>query len=364
MKGKAAVYSQVGSPFEIKEFPLPEVEPDAVLVKVTLANICGSDLHIWRGEFPGPKLPGVMGHEMVGTVYELGKNIGTDSIGQPLAVGDRVVYPYWKTCGRCFACISGDFGACPNKFPFRTGGTVDEPPHFLGAYAEYYYVSPGQPIFKVPDEVSDEMAAPANCALAQVLFGLSRVGVRVGDYVVIQGAGGLGINSVAVAREMGASKIIVIDRLKPRLEMAEAFGADHTISLEEYPDSRERIGKIRELTAGRSADVVVEVAGVPQVIPEGVSMLRFGGRYLIMGSINMGQNTEISPASLIMRNSRLVFVGFYEPWAIVRALDLLSRTRGKYPFDRILSHKFKLSDINEAFKQADAGKVIRASLVP
>jgi len=364
MKGKAAVCSGISSPFEIREFPISEVEPDAVLVKVTMANICGSDLHIWHGEIPGPKLPGVLGHEMVGTVYELGKNIKTDSIGQPLSVGDRVVYPYWKTCGRCFTCISGDFVACTNKFPFRSGGTVDDPPHFLGAYAEYYYVSPGQPIFKVPDELSDEVVAPVNCALAQVIFGLSRVGVTVGDYVVIQGAGGLGINSVAVAREMGASKIIVIDKLKPRLDMAEAFGADHTINLEEYPDAKARIAKIREITSGRSADVVVEVTGVPQVISEGAGMLRFGGRYLIMGSISLGQNAEISPASLIMRNSRFVFVGFYEPWAIVRALDLLRRTMSKYPFHQILSHKFKLSEINEAFKQADAGKVIRASIVP
>lgn len=364
MKGKAALFTAAGSPMEIVEFPLPVVEPDAVLVKVALANICGSDLHIWRGEFAAGPMPTILGHEMTGTIYELGSNIKTDSAGQPLAVGDRVVYPYWKTCGRCRACTSGHTAACPNKYPFRTGRPATEPPHFVGAYGEYYYVVPGQHIFKVPDELSDEIVAPVNCALSQVLFGLSKVGVNLGDTVVIQGAGGLGLNAIAVAREMGAGQIIVIDALEERLKLAQTFGADHLVNIKEHGTAKERVGRIRELTSRRNADVVVEVAGVPEAITEGIGMLAIDGRYLIMGNISFGQSAAVDPLTMIIRHIKLVGVGFYEPWAIAKALDLLRRTKDKYPFHRILSHRFKLEEINEAFQQADQGNVIRATVLP
>ncbi|MBF8264831.1 MAG: Alcohol dehydrogenase zinc-binding domain protein [Dehalococcoidia bacterium] len=365
MKGKAAIFIKAGKPMEIVEYPLPKVQPGAMLVKVKRANICGSDVHMVQGGFSwgGPELPHIIGHEMVGEVYELGAGLTSDSTGQPLKVGDRVTYCYFRPCGRCYACLHGQSHACAETLA-RLGMTSAEPPHFLGAFAEYYYIYPDQVVYKVPDELSDELVAPANCALSQVLYGLHEVHVETGDTVVLQGAGGLGINAIAVAREMGAGMVIVVEQHPERIKLAKAFGADYIVDINEFPTPRERTGQVRRLTQGRGADVVAELTGIPQVAREGIGMVRMGGRYLWIGNINPGKMVEIDPSAVILGNRTIVGTGRYAPWALYRALDFLKRTKDKYPFESVLSHSFKLEDINAAFEMAVKGKVTRASIVP
>ncbi|MDP6510203.1 MAG: zinc-binding dehydrogenase [Dehalococcoidia bacterium] len=362
MNGRLAVFQEPGKPFEIQERPLPPLEPGAILVKITLANICGSDLHMWRGHMkiatPGPW---VLGHEMVGRVFAVGAGVESDSAGQPLDEGDRVVYSYYLPCMRCYNCLHGHTAACPNRFPSWWLSAVT-PPHFNGAYGEYYYLAPGQAVFKIPDELSDDMVAPLNCALSQMVYSLHQVGVKWGDSVVIQGAGGLGIYASAIAKDMGADQVVVIDKFEERLKLASQCGADHLINLDELSSSKQRISRIRELTGGWGADVVVEVTGNPQAVAEGIPMVRQGGSYLWVGNINRGKTLEFDPSLLVNANRRVVGVATYEPWALQKALDFLKRTRGKYPFDHILSHKFTLDNINAAFEQADRGEVTRAAI--
>lgn len=363
MKGKAAVFVKPGKPMEIVEYDLPKVEQGAILVRVTRANVCGSDVHIVKGEFGwgGPDQPRIIGHEMVGRVHELGAGVTSDSAGQPLKAGDRVTYCYFYPCGRCYACLHGQSHACPHTLA-RMGLTSTDPPHFFGAFAEYYYIQPGQHVYKVSDELSDEVVAPANCALSQVFYGLHRTGISAGDTVVIQGAGGLGINAIAVAREMGAGTVIVIEQHPERIKLAKAFGADHILDIGQLTTPRDRIGKVRQLTQGRGADVVAELTGVPQAAREGIGMTRMGGRYLWIGNINAGKTVEIDPSAVILGNRTIVGSGTYEPWALYRVLDFLRRTKGKYPWDQVLSRSFKLEEINTAFELAMQGKVTRATI--
>lgn len=365
MNGKAAVFTGVGEPMEVREFPLADPEPGAIIVRVTLANVCGSDLHIWRGhaQLAVGAGPWILGHEATGRVYALGKGVATDSAGAPLKEGDRVVYMYYAPCGRCYQCLHGQRAACPSRFP-SWWLSASTPPHFNGAYAEFYYVAPGQAVFKVPDELSDDFVAPVNCALSQMVYSLDQVGVRWGDTVVIQGAGGLGIYATALAKDMGAHRVLVIDRYEDRLKLAQAFGADQVISVDALATPRERIGRVRELTAGVGADVVVEVTGNPQAAAEGMPMVRQGGSYLWVGNINRGKTIEFDPSLVVMANRRVVGVATYEAWALQKGLDFLLRNRQKYPFDRILSHKYPLEEINCAFEDSDRGLVTRAALVP
>ena len=116
-RGKAAVFLGPGKPFEIRELPLPDVEPDAVLIRISLANVCGSDLHFWRGDAPLrlPEDGWIYGHEMTGRVARLGARVKTDSLGRPLKEGDRVAYTYFYPCGRCHACLNNEPAACPAK---------------------------------------------------------------------------------------------------------------------------------------------------------------------------------------------------------------------------------------------------------
>ena len=362
MRGRAAMFTTPRGHMEVRDVTLPTIEPDGILVRVSMANICGSDLHIWRGDTPLRPGHHIIGHEMVGRAAELGRHITTDSQGQPLAVGDRVTYPYFYFCGRCYACLEGYRSACVNmmRTPYQMGDVFIS----MGAYAEYYYLRPGHYVFKVPDALSDAMVSPVNCALSQVTYGLQRVGLRLGQSIVIQGAGGLGIYAAAVARDMGASQIIVIDRVEPRLQMATAFGADHLINLNTFDTEEKRVRHVRELTHGWGADVCVEVVGSPAVIPEGIRMLKNGGHYLIMGSINPKQTAPLEAGRIVFGRITLVALATYEPWVIPQALDFMRRNKIRYPFDRLISHTFPLSAINEAFQQANAGAVIRASIVP
>jgi L-iditol 2-dehydrogenase len=367
--GKAAVFFGPGRPFEIREFALPEVEPDAVLIRVSLANVCGSDLHFWRGDAP-LRLPAdgwIYGHEMTGRVAKLGARVKTDSLGRPLHEGDRVAYTYFYPCGRCHACFANQPAACPAKIERPLGPS--QFPHFHGAFAEYYYLRPRGAIFLVPDALPDELVAPVNCALSQVIFGLGRAGLRFGDSVVIQGAGGLGIQAAAVAKDMGAATVIVIDQLAGRLELALAFGADHTINLKAVTDRRERVNLVRKWTGGVGADVACDFVGFPEVITEGIEMLRSGGTYLEIGTISRGAKVELEPSLLVWGSKTIVGVIQYDPGTIARALDFLVRNRARWPFDRLISHTYPLEKINQAFADSEwhakeTTSITRAALAP
>jgi len=352
--GKAAVFFDTGKPFEMREYPVPDPEPDAIVVRVTSAGICGSDLHVWRGDIrvammgPGPR---ILGHEMTGHVHKLGANVTTDSQGQTLKEGDRIVYPYFFPCRRCYQCLRGEFAACPTRYP--PPAVSDNPPHFTGAYAEYFYMKTAAFVFKVPEELPDEMLTPVNCALSQVIFSLRKARLSMGDTVVIQGAGGLGVNATAVARDMGAGRIIVIDGVPERLKLAQACGADDVIDLSEAPSPMDRTSKVMGMTGGRGADVVMEVVGLPAVLPEGIQMVRSGGTYLEVGCISLGQTVAIDPSGLVWGNKNVICANMYDPWILPVALDFLRRNKDRFPLAQVVSHKFALEKIDEAFQQAE-----------
>jgi threonine dehydrogenase-like Zn-dependent dehydrogenase len=366
LTGRAAVSLGPGIPIEIREYPVLPPQPDQIVVRVTMASVCGSDLHMWRGEMPNLGQGAIVpGHEMAGVVHALGAAWRTDSLGRPLAEGDRVTYSFFNPCGKCWACLTNT-GRCPNRYALRA--PADEPPHFHGAYAEYHVVKPGQWVFKIPPSLPDELVAPVNCALAQVLYALHRIGVWLGDTVLIQGAGGLGLYATAVAKEMGAGQVIVVDRIRDRLALAREFGADLTIDLTETPERADRVELVRRATEGRGADVALEVAGVPSVVQEGLEMLRFGGRYCLVGNIVPGAEGTIVPHDIVRASRDVLGVVGYEAWAIPRALDFLVRTRGRRPYDKLVSHRYPLEEINQAFLDSEwahgQGKVTRAVVVP
>lgn len=367
MKGKAALLVGVGGPFEIREFPLPEVEPGAILVKISMSSICGSDIHIYKGERPAfiasKENPILFGHEAVGRVYRLGRDVKTDFTGNPLREGDRVTFSYFNPCGHCWNCMNG-LAACPNRHRFRKA--PEEFPHFTATYGEYYYLRPGQWVYKVPEELSDEAVAPVNCALSTVTYALSQVGIGFGGSIVVQGAGGLGLSAMAVAKDMGAAEVIAVERVAERLNMAKSFGADHLIGLDKYPTAEERIKKVIEITKGRGVDLVVELMGGPEGIPEGIKMLTPGGTYLLVGMISgkIAFKGEIDGAEFSFQGKKLWGCATYKPWVIPKVLDFMVRTKAKYPFDKLISHKFKLEDIEKALNLGAEGKVIRAAIAP
>lgn len=365
--GLVAYFTGVRQPFAIGEYPVPEPEPGAALVKIRLANVCGSDLHAWRGDYDltrGQKPPYCLsiGHEMTGEITKLGDGVTHDTAGQPLAVGDRVVYQYFCPCGTCKACRRGKTPRCATGMRYRFPPT--EWPHFTAAYGQYFYLRPGQAVFKVPDNVPDDLAGPANCALSQVIDGLERGKVGLGDTLVIQGAGGLGIMATAVAKERGVSQIVIIDSVESRLELASEFGADVTMNMNEFKTSEDRIKRVKELTNGDGADAVIELVGKGAVVREGIAMLGSGGDYLMIGNINQKERSELEPADLVHGGKTLHGLMWYRPESLQKALTLLSTRAEKYPFHKILSHKYPLTEVTRAFEEQDTGAVQRSALLP
>ncbi len=364
--GRAAVFRGVGVPLEIKEYPVPDPEPGAAVVRMSLANVCGSDLHTWRGDLDparrGRALPIHQGHEGTGRIAALGQGIIRDSYGAPLSVGDRVVFAYFFPCGHCRACLNGREWTCPNRMHYRAT-SCDEWPHFKGTFGDYFYLYPNHIVLRVPDSLSDEVVAGVNCAMAQVTCGWDLANVGSGETVVIQGAGGLGLYAIAVARERGAGKIIVVDGVRERLEVAAMFGADDFVDLQDLPTSEQRIRRVRELTEGFGADVVMEVGGFPRITEEGLQMVAPGGRYVEIGNISPGLVYSADPSLWVTQNITIYGNNHYSRKHLHDALSLLARTQTRYPFDKIVSHKFPLDQVNEAFAQQDRGAITRSSLV-
>lgn len=351
--GRLAFVREPKLPFEIEEFAVLPPEPDQILVKISSAGVCGSDVHMWRGEVPFlTALPAAAGHEMVGRVAALGSERRKDSLGRPLSEGDRVAYAYFTPCGECWPCVNGNVG-CPNRYAQRKTLAVTDPPHFHGAFGDYYYLRRNQWVFKVPDELPDDVIVPVNCAASQVAYGLDRARIRLSDVVVIQGLGGLGIQACALARDLGAGQVIGVDRIPERLELARTFGATATVDLAEFPTAEGRVEEIRRLTDGNGADAVIEVAGTPIVVPEGIEYLRPGGRYVLIGNVVAGAATPFVPHDIIRTPKKLIGVVTYDRWVIPRVLDWMARRLDAYPFHQLVADTFPLEEITQAFEASD-----------
>jgi D-arabinose 1-dehydrogenase-like Zn-dependent alcohol dehydrogenase len=364
--GRAAVYERRGEPMRIREFPLPEPRTGSILVRLSAANICGSDLHTWHeaeaGLMPNLRLPVIWGHEMAGRVAALGEGVERDSAGAELHVGDRIVYKDMRPCFHCRACARGKFTACPTLWSHRVPDAAS-PPYFGGAFAEYYYLVSTFAVYRAPDELSDVLMAGVNCALSQVIYGLEQARFRYGDTLAIQGAGGLGIYMSALAKQMGAARVIVIDGVRQRLEVARAFGADETIDLSDVTTAEERIALVRELTDGWGADVVAEVSGAAAAWPEGIAMVGRGGVYLTMGAIVSGQECSLEPPNVIRPSKRVIGVAHFDRDTLRKALQFLVTTRETYPYHLLTGDQYPLDAINDAFADADARRTTRAAIV-
>ncbi|MGF1472752.1 MAG: zinc-binding dehydrogenase [Rubrobacteraceae bacterium] len=362
MKGRVAAL--VGpEEVTVKEFEVPEPEPGAVLARVRRANLCGSEVHIYHFHHPLIR-ECVLGHEFVGEISALGEGVETDYAGNPVAVGDRVIAPYFLTCRKCPACLQGDFNLCQKAYAFWSQPPEEEP-HFTGAFSTHYYIHPDQYFYKVPDDLPDEVVAGANCGLSQVLFGLHQIGLSTGDSLVIQGAGGLGLYAAAVGKDMGA-QVIVVEGIPQRIDLARRFGAESIVDLQEHETPEERVEQVEALTGGYGADVVLEVAGVPAAFVEALQFARPGGKIVQIGTVNIGKENEVSIAPGLITRKNLQVQGFvrYHPWHLHKSLRFLERKHRDHPFDELTDREYALEDVGEAIELEEAKQVARPAVVP
>jgi threonine dehydrogenase-like Zn-dependent dehydrogenase len=240
---------------------------------------------------------------------------------------------------------------------------AQEDPHFLGGFAEYCYILPGTWILKLPPELSDEEATPLNCGVATMVSVTQAAEIQMGDAVVIQGLGLLGLYGAAMAKARGARCVIGLDSVASRLKVAKKFGADHVIDVGLVP-AQSVIDEVRKLCRPDGADAVIEVCGVPQVIPQGLQMLRTGGRYVLGGLVNPNADVTIDANMLVKRWITMRGVHNYHPRHLIQALEFVRSNRGRFPFKEIVDSKFALKDLDAAFKKASERSVLRAAIIP
>jgi alcohol dehydrogenase len=337
---KAAVFVAPGR-IELQERPVPDIGPTDALIKVTTTTICGTDVHIMKGEYP--VRPGlIIGHEPVGVIAALGSGVSGYLPGQRVIVG--AITP----CGQCHSCLDGDRAQCGSGngrgFPhalggWRFGNTID------GCQAEYVRVPfAAANLTPVPDHLSDEQVLMCPDIMSTGFGGAERGGIRIGDTVVVFAQGPIGLCATVGARLMGASRIIAIDGIPERLAMARRFGADIALDYHEI----DPVEAVAEITDGRGADVAIEALGTQATFESALRVLRPGGTLSSLGVYSGKLSVPLDAIAAGLGDHTLVTTlcpGGKE--RMRRLLSVLSSER--VDLRPLVTHRFKLEQIVEAY---------------
>lgn len=362
---RCAVMAAFHAPIQVRDYPLPrELKPGELLIHVELAGVCGTDVHLHQGQLKVP-LPLVLGHETAGRVAALGSGETKDWLGKPLRVGDRVSFTVGRPCNQCRYCrVHRLPSRCVGRKAYGVNTPCEQPPHLLGGYGQYHFLHADTSVFKLADDLPSEAVVGAGCALVTAVHGFELLQLRWAQSVVIQGAGPVGLASLAVAKEAGARPAIVIGGPRDRLERCRRFGADLTIDIDEIPDPARRRQMVLDMTDGLGADVVVECVGMPVAVAEGWDLCRDGGKYLMLGHYGDAGPTMLNPH--VITRKELTVLGSWgsgpEHWAV--ALEFLRTRRERYPFHELITHRFKLDQVNEALDAVAKWQTGKAVVLP
>lgn len=357
---KAAVYMAPGEPMRLQEFAVPELKGSEVLVRVRCTTICGSDLHTFFGRRKSPA-PSVLGHEMVGDIAALGPDGARDVDGTLLAVGDRVTWSMVWSCGECFYCTHSLAPKCERLLKF--GHEALRPGlNLIGGFAELCFLPERTAICRLPANVPDEVASPANCATSTVAAVIRHAGPLADANVVIYGAGMLGLTACAMAKQECAAQVIAVETDPRRAELARRFGAGQI--LDGRVGKTDLVRAVKELTAGRGAEFVLEFTGVPEAMEAGVDLLRFGGRFVMAGATFPSRPIALDAEQVVRRMIRLQGVYNYEAQDLKAAVTFLSAAVERFPFAELVGRSFRLEEIQAAFEYAEQVKPPRVALRP
>jgi len=359
----AAVMPAPHVPVEVREFAEPAIEPGAALLRTTFSEVCGTDVHLWHGRLAGVPYPIIPGHVSVGIVAKLrGEMRGVD--GARIGEGDRLVFfDVHRTCGRCRACtVARTPTRCEKR---RVYGITDSAADGLfGGWAEAIYLEPGVAAAHLPANVPDEAYIGGGCGLITAVHIIERAALALGDTVLVQGTGAVGLSAIALARLSGASKVIAIGAPPDRLELAERMGADIAIDLQQTTLAS-RLEQVLAASGGAGVDVAIEAAGSARAVEEAPSLIRDGGRYVIAGHYTDAGPSSINVHQQINRK-HLEIRGCWgsEVAHFVRALRVLEAHHRTIPWQAIGARTYQLGQVNQALADAEAMRLPKALVKP
>ena len=357
---KAAVFREVGKPLEIEDVEISKPGPREVLVRTAAAGVCHSDLHFVEGLYPA-KLPIVLGHESAGIVEEVGEQVSY------VKKGDHVITCLSAFCGECEYCLTGHMSLCDNP-DLRRG--PDEEPRLakagaamtqfanLSSYAEMMLVHE-HALVKVREDMPLDRAALIGCG---VITGVGAVfhnaKVEPGMDVAVIGCGGVGLSAVNGAAIAGAGRIIAVDTVGSKLNLAKQFGATHVIDA----SNQDMVGEVRELTGG-GVHHAIECIGLKATAENAFRMIRPGGTATIVGMIPVGTKIELHGPEFL-REKRIQGSSMGSNRFRVdmpRLVDFY--LNGKLHLDEMISQRIELKDINQAFEDMKSGSVARSVIM-
>ena len=347
---RAALLSKLGH-FDIKEYPIPELGDDDILVRVEGCGVCGTDAHEFKRD-PFGLIPVVLGHEGTGEIVKMGKNVKKDSAGKPLAVGDKVV-----------TCMI--FKDNPDITMFdlnkqNVGGAdvygllPDDDIHLNGWFADYLVVRGGSTVFNVSDLDLDSRILIEPCAV--LIHAVERAKttdiLRFNSRVVVQGCGPIGLICIAVLRTLGIQNIVAVDGEAKRLEFAKLMGADKTVNFKDHKGIEALTEAVKDAFGGYYADFAFQCTGSPVAHANIYKFIRNGGGLCELGFFINGGDATINPHFDIC-SKEITTVGswVYTLRDYATTFDFLKRAKAiGLPLEKLITHKYKLEDINEALE--------------
>ncbi len=362
---RAAVMPGPHMPVEVRDFRSPSLQPGAVLLETIYSEVCGTDVHLQKGRLAGVPYPIIPGHVSVGRVLEVAGPV-RDILGNSIQPNEVVTFlDVHETCNSCWYClVAKQSTRCPQRKVYGITYPGDE--ELLGGWSEQIYLKPGVKIIRLPESVTPQRLIAGGCALPTSIHAIDRAEIRLGDTVVIQGAGPVGLNLALLARLSGAGRVIVLDRFANRLQTALQIGVDDAIPLNPSNAGAD-VEAVRQRTGGRGADVTIEATGSPAAVTAGMQMTRDGGRYVIVGHYTDGGTVPLNPHLEINRKHLDIrgcwgsdFSHFYR---MVQLLDQFGPRVGS-AWDSLVSEVYPLEQLNEALAAVASGRVVKALVQP
>ena len=362
---KAAVLTAFKAPLEIVDFPKPQVGEGEVLIRMTAAGICGSDVHTWQGADPRTILPMIPGHEGIGVIEEIGGGAPKlDLYGKELSVGEPVIWDRAVVCGQCWFCAVKKLpNMCRSRWVYGIHRGCSDAPHLNGGYADHILLVSNTKIISLADWTNLDPATlvSAGCSGATSANAIEIANVQMGDNVLIQGAGPLGLYLVGYARAKGAAKVMVIEGVQVRMELAKRLGADVVLDFGSTT-AEQRKSAVMDATNGLGADVGFEAIGRPEPILEGIDLVRRGGTYVSVGTaVPMGTIPIDVYHQLVLKQLHLHGAWCNDTRHIVQALQLVKRNPDV--FADMITHRYPLDQANEALQSMHERKAIKTAIV-
>ncbi|MCH5598188.1 zinc-binding dehydrogenase [Niabella ginsengisoli] len=334
---------------------LTEPSNGELLIKIKYTSICTSDLHTHSGRRMSPT-PCVLGHEIIGEIIKMGRDVGADHNGNILTEGDVITWCVYAYDHSSEMALKG----IPQKSVglYKYGHHTFTPNDGLnGGLATHCMLKKGTAVFKFSNEINAKTAAPINCTHATIAGALRLAGDIAQKNILIAGAGMLGLSACAMANDVGAENVYAIDVNKDRLAYSKKFGATKTF---EGDLSVEEINA--ELSIHEKIDIVLDTTGIPAVMEKGLKLLNIGGTAIWVGAVFNQPDTQIN-AEMIVRNL-LTIKGLhnYTPADLASAIRFIEANHKKYPFEELVGAEFPLEELEQAFETAANGKYYRVGI--